>query len=270
MHDKQAHGKPIDELVSDFQTHLERGLTQAQAQERIARFGRNELTERPRPGFLALLWDQFKNFLVIILIIAAVVSLALGEYVDSFAIMFIVLLNAVVGVVQESKAEQALAALQKMAAPQAQVIRDGQQVAIAGREIVVGDIVLLEAGNYVPADLRLVESVNLKIEEASLTGESVPVEKHASVVLDKEIPLGDRKNTAFMGTLISYGRGRGIVTGTGMNTQIGLIAEMIQSYETEDTPLQRKLEHLGKVLGTACLAICALLFFFSSRRRHTR
>jgi Ca2+-transporting ATPase len=262
MHDKQAHGKPIDELVSDFQTHLERGLTQAQAQERIARFGRNELTERPRPDFLALLWDQFKNFLVIILIIAAVVSLALGEYVDSFAIMFIVLLNAVVGVVQESKAEQALAALQKMAAPQAQVIRDGQQVAIPGREIVVGDIVLLEAGNYVPADLRLVESVNLKIEEASLTGESVPVEKHASVVLDKEIPLGDRKNTAFMGTLISYGRGRGIVTGTGMNTQIGLIAEMIQSYETEDTPLQRKLEHLGKVLGTACLAICALVFIY--------
>lgn len=262
MHDKEAHGRPIEELVSDFQTHLERGLTQAQAQERIARFGRNELTERARPGFLALLWDQFKNFLVIILIIAAVVSLALGEYVDSFAIMFIVLLNAVVGVIQESKAEQALAALQKMAAPQAQVIRDGQQIAIPGRDIVVGDIVLLEAGNYVPADLRLVESVNLKIEEASLTGESVPVEKHASVVLDKEIPLGDRKNTAFMGTLISYGRGKGIVTGTGMNTQIGLIAEMIQSYETEDTPLQKKLEHLGKVLGTACLAICALVFIY--------
>lgn len=262
MHDKDAHGKPIDELVSDFQTHLERGLTQAQAQERIARFGRNELTERPRPGFLALLWDQFKNFLVVILIIAAVVSLALGEYVDSFAIMFIVLLNAVVGVFQESKAEQALAALQKMAAPQAQVIRDGQQIAIPGREIVVGDIVLLEAGNYVPADLRLVESVNLKIEEASLTGESVPVEKHASVVLDKEIPLGDRKNTAFMGTLITYGRGKGIVTGTGMNTQIGLIAEMIQSFETEETPLQKKLEHLGKVLGTACLAICALVFIY--------
>ncbi len=203
MHDKQAFGKAIEELLDDFETHLERGLTSAQAQRRLEQFGANELTERPRPGFLALLWDQFKNFLVIILIIAAAISLALGEYVDSFAIMFIVLLNAVVGVIQESKAEQALAALQKMAAPQAQVIRDGQQLTIPGREIVAGDIVLLEAGNYVPADLRLVESINLKIEEASLTGESQPVEKTAGVVLDKEIPLGDRRNTAFMATLIT-------------------------------------------------------------------
>ena len=176
------------------------GSPQQEAQERLAKFGANELTERPRPGFLALLWDQFNNYLVIILIIAALVSLALGEYVDSIAIMFIVVLNAVVGVIQESKAEQALAALKKMSAPNAQVMRDGHQVTIPGREIVGGDIVLLEAGNYVPADLRLVESVNLKIEEASLTGESVPVEKNAGVVLDKDIPLGDRKNTAFMGT----------------------------------------------------------------------
>ena len=262
MQDKEAHGKPIEELVSGFQTHLERGLTQQEAKERLGKFGSNELTERPRPGFLALLWDQFNNYLVIILIVAALVSLALGEYVDSIAIMFIVVLNAVVGVIQESKAEQALAALQKMAAPNAQVIRDGHQATIPGREIVAGDIVLLEAGNYVPADLRLVESVNLKIEEASLTGESVPVEKKAGVVLDRDIPLGDRKNTAFMGTLITYGRGRGLVTGTGMNTQIGLIAEMIQSFEDEDTPLQKKLAHLGKVLGTACLAICALVFVY--------
>ncbi|MEK7437313.1 MAG: HAD-IC family P-type ATPase, partial [Pseudomonadota bacterium] len=262
MQDREAHGKPIEELVSGLQTHLERGLPLQEAQARLAKFGANELTERPRPGFLALLWDQFNNYLVIILIIAALVSLALGEYVDSIAIMFIVVLNAVVGVIQESKAEQALAALKKMSAPNAQVIRDGRQVTIPGREIVGGDIVLLEAGNFVPADLRLVESVNLKIEEASLTGESVPVEKNAGVVLDKEIPLGDRKNTAFMGTVITYGRGKGLVTGTGMNTQIGLIAEMIQSFEAEDTPLQKKLEHLGKVLGTACLAICALVFIY--------
>ena len=262
MQDREAHGKPIEELVSGLQTHLELGLPQKEALDRLAKFGANELTERPRPGFLALLWDQFNNYLVIILIIAALVSLALGEYVDSIAIMFIVVLNAVVGVIQESKAEQALAALKKMSAPNAQVMRDGHQVTIPGREIVGGDIVLLEAGNYVPADLRLVESVNLKIEEASLTGESVPVEKNAGVVLDREIPLGDRKNTAFMGTLITYGRGKGLVTGTGMNTQIGLIAEMIQSFETEDTPLQKKLEHLGKVLGSACLAICALVFIY--------
>ena len=149
-----------------------------------------------------------------------------------------------------------------MAAPNAQVIRDGHQVTVPGREIVGGDIVLLEAGNYVPADVRLFESFNLKVEEASLTGESVPVEKDPAVVLDREIPLGDRRNTAFMGTLITYGRGKGLVTGTGMNTQIGLIAQMIQSFEDEATPLQKKLEHLGKVLGTACLAICAVVFVY--------
>ena len=262
MQAREAHSKTIAELVGGLQTHIELGLSLQQAQARLERYGANELTERPRPGFVALLWDQFNNYLVIILIAAALVSLALGEYVDSVAIMFIVLLNAVVGVIQESKAEQALAALQKMSAPNAQVIREGQQLTIPGREIVCGDIVLLEAGNYVPADLRLVESVNLKIEEASLTGESVPVEKDATTVLDKDIPLGDRRNSAFMGTLISYGRGKGVVTGTGMNTQIGLIAEMIQSFETEDTPLQKKLEHLGKVLGTAVLSICALVFVY--------
>jgi P-type Ca2+ transporter type 2C len=262
MHDKESHGKPVEQLVDDFQTHLELGLTQQEADARLRSHGANELQERARPGFLALLWDQFNNYLVIILVIAALVSLALGEYVDSIAIMFIVALNAVVGVLQESKAEQALAALKKMAAPNAAVIRDGHQVQVASRDLVAGDIVLLEAGNFVPADLRLVQSVNLKIEEASLTGESVPVEKNAGVVLDKEIPLGDRTNTAFMGTVVSYGRGRGLVTATGMNTQIGLIAEMLQSFEDEATPLQRKLSNLGKVLGTACLAICAVVLIY--------
>jgi Ca2+-transporting ATPase len=262
MQEREAHAKSVEELVGRFQTHLEQGLSQHEAQDRLAKLGPNELSARPRPGFFALLWDQFNNYLVIILIIAAGVSLALGEYVDSIAILFIVVLNAVVGVIQESKAEQALEALKKMAAPNAQIIRDGEQMTIPGRDIVVGDIVLLEAGNYVPADLRLVESINLKIEEASLTGESLPVEKIASVVLDADISLGDRRNTAFMGTLITYGRGRGLVTGTGMNTQMGLIAEMIQSFENEDTPLQKKLEHLGKVLGTGCLVICALVFIY--------
>jgi Ca2+-transporting ATPase len=262
MQDRESHGKPIEHLVTAFETHLERGITQGEAGERLAKHGPNELTERPRPGFLSLLWDQFNNYLVIILVIAAVVSLVLGEWVDSIAIMVIVALNAVVGVVQESKAEQALAALKKMSAPNAQVIRDGHHVTIPSREIVAGDIVVLEAGNYVPADVRLFESFNLKIEEASLTGESVPVEKDPAVVLDNEIPLGDRRNTAFMGTLVTYGRGKGLVTCTGMNTQIGLIAQMIQSFEDEATPLQKKLEHLGKVLGSACLAICAIVFIY--------
>jgi Ca2+-transporting ATPase len=213
MHDKNAHAKPLAEVVAGLQAHLETGLTGEEARARLQKFGANELTEKPRPGFLALLWDQFNNYLVIILIIAALIALALGEWVDSVAIMCIVVLNAIVGVIQESKAEQALAALKKMAAPNAQVIRDGHQVTVAGRELVPGDLVLLEAGNYVPADLRLVSTVNLKVEEASLTGESVPVEKSAAAVLDQEIPLGDRKNSAFMSTMVTYGRGRGLVTG---------------------------------------------------------
>ena len=262
MEDKESHGKPVDAVVSEFQTDVDSGLSPAEAGERLQKFGANELTEKPRPGFLALLWDQFNNYLVIILIIAAVLAALLGEYVDSIAIMCIVVLNAVIGVIQESKAEQALAALKKMGAPNAQVIRGGFQVTIPSRELVPGDIVLLEAGNYVPADLRLVTSVNLKVEEASLTGESVPVEKNAALVLDKEAGLGDRRNSAFLSTMVTYGRGKGIVTGTGMRTQIGLIAEMIQSYEEEATPLQQKLDHLGKVLGTITIAICAVVLVY--------
>ncbi|MDR0441715.1 MAG: cation-translocating P-type ATPase, partial [Candidatus Accumulibacter sp.] len=262
METPNAYAQRIEDVASALQTHLERGLSPQEAQVRLEKYGANELTEKPRPGFLSMLWGQLNNYLIVILVVAAIVSLALGEVVDSIAILCIVALNAVVGVVQESKAEQALAALKKMSAPNAQVVRDGHVLTIPGREIVEGDLVLLEAGNYVPADLRLAETVNLKIEEASLTGESVPVEKEAAAVLDGEVPLGDRRNTAFMGTMITYGRGRGIVTGTGMNTEIGRIAEMIQSFEVESTPLQKKLEHLGKLLGTACLLICALVFVY--------
>ncbi|GHU03981.1 ATPase [Betaproteobacteria bacterium] len=262
MQNQNAHGQGIEEVARELKTYLDDGLTQLEAQARLQRYGPNELTEKPRPGFMARLWDQINNYLIIILIVAAIISLVLGEMVDSMAIMFIVALNCVVGVVQESKAEQALAALKKMSAPNAQVMRSGRMATISGRGIVIGDIVLLEAGNYVPADLRLVETANLKIEEASLTGESVPVEKDAARVFDAEVPPGDRKNMAFMGTMITYGRGRGIVTGTGMNTQIGMIAEMLQSYEAESTPLQQKLEHLGKMLGTSCLVICALVFIY--------
>ncbi len=262
MPEVTPHALSLEGAVRDLDSHLHEGLTTQEARARLERYGPNELQEKPRPGFFRLLLDQFNNFLVIILIVAAVVSLLLGEYIDAAAILAIVVLNSVLGVVQESKAEQALAALKKMAAPNAQVIRDGQQVTIPARELAPGDIVLLEAGNYVPADLRLVESVNLKVEEASLTGESVPVNKDARVVLDSDIPLGDRKNSAFMSTLITYGRGKGLVTATGMTTQIGMIAEMLQSYEDEQTPLQEKLEQLGKTLGIVSLAICGFLFVF--------
>src|SRR5262245_36431209 len=219
----ESHSKSVDGLTRELETHLENGLTQEQAGKRLLEHGPNELKEKPRPGFLSMLLEQFNNFLVILLIVAAIISLLLGEYIDATAIFVIVALNAIVGVVQESKAEAALAALKKMSAPSAQVIRGGHQVTVASRELVPGDIVLVEAGNYIPADMRVVESVNLKVEEASLTGESVPVDKFADVVLDKDIPIGDRKNTGFMSTMVTYGRGKGIVTGTGMHTQIGII-----------------------------------------------
>ncbi len=259
---EHVHSLPIEEAASQFETQLSQGLSSAEAKARLEKHGFNELMEKPRPGFLKLLLGQFSDFLVRILIVAAIISLALGEGVDAAAIILIVILNAVLGVVQESKAEQALAALKKMAAPNARVMRDGQELTIPTRELVPGDIVLLEAGNYIPADLRLVESINLKVEEASLTGESVPVNKDARVVLDGEIPIGDRKNSAFMSTLVTYGRGKGMVTSTGMHTQIGLIASMLQSSEDEATPLQIKLEELGKMLGVVSLAICAIIFIY--------
>jgi Ca2+-transporting ATPase len=259
MSTHEFHTVPVEHAVSNLETHLVIGLSDQEARARLEKYGPNELVEWPRPDFLKMLFDQF---LVILLILAAVISLLLGEVVDASAIMAIVVLNAVLGVVQESRAEQALAALKKMAAPNAVVIRDGHQITIPARELVPGDIVLLEAGNYVPADMRLVESINLRIDEASLTGESVPVSKDARVVLDKEIPIGDRKNSAFMSTLVTYGRGKGLVTATGMHTQLGLIAEMIQSYEEEPTPLQQKLDQLGRVLGIVSLAICGIIFVF--------
>jgi len=254
------HSRTVQEAAEALGTELKTGLTVAQAKDRLDQYGSNELAERPRPGFWQLLLAQFNSFLVIILIVAAFVSLLLGEMVEAGAIMAIVILNAVMGVIQEGKAEEALAALKKMAAPEAHVLRGGRRVTVPARELVPGDIVFLEAGNYVPADLRLIESVNLRIDEASLTGESVPVEKMAGVKLSEDIPLGDRLNCAFMGTTVTYGRGMGLVVATGMQTQIGLIAEMIQSYEEEPTPLQVRLDQLGRWLGWGSLIVCGVVF----------
>jgi len=206
--DIAVHSYHIDDVVSELQTHVRLGLSAEEAANRLAAHGPNELVEVPGPTILQRLLDQLKNFLVLILIAAALIAILVGEFVDAAAIVAIVIVNAVIGVIQESKAENALRALKRMAAPTAQVIRDGHALTVPAREVVPGDIVLLEAGNYVPADMRLVESVNLKVNEASLTGESLPVEKHAGAVLDREIPVGDRVNTAFMSTVVTYGRGR--------------------------------------------------------------
>ncbi len=207
-----------------------------------------------------MLWEQLNNFVVILLIVASVISALLGDYVEAAAIMAIVVLNSILGIVQERRAEEALAALKKLAAPDAQVMRDGHRVSVPSYDLVPGDLVFLEAGNFIPADIRLLEAVNLRVEEASLTGESLAVQKNAATVLDKNVPLGDRKNTAFMGTVVSYGRGRGVVTSTGMHTQLGLIATMLQNVEAEETPLQRRLDQLGKSLSVAALFLVAIVF----------
>jgi len=248
------------EVSTKLNTDIEKGISSDLANERLKSFGYNELIGKKGITFWQMLLSQFQDFLVLILIGASLVSAIIGEVTDAVVIILIVVLNAALGVIQESRANKALEALKKMAAPEAKVIRDGKIIEIPARELVPGDLVLLEAGNYVPADLRLVESINLKIEEASLTGESVPAEKNAEIVFNKEVPLGDRSNSAFMSTVVTYGRGKGIVVGTGMNTEIGLIAEMLESYEEESTPLQKKLGELGKVLGIASLAICGIVF----------
>ncbi len=253
------HTLELEDVHTQLGAHSQ-GLTSEEAARRLEQFGHNELKEKPRPTFFQLVLVQLNNFIVILLIVASVISALLGDWIEAAVIMLIVVLNAILGVIQESRAEEALAALKKMAAPECHVLRDGQRVTVTARDLVPGDIVFLEAGNFVPADMRLIEAVNLRVEEAALTGESVPVQKDAALVLDQEATLGDRKNTAFMGTVVSYGRGRGIVVGTGMKTELGLIADMLQAVEEEGTPLQARLDQLGKTLGVGALVICGIVF----------
>ncbi|MBK7452899.1 MAG: cation-translocating P-type ATPase [Anaerolineales bacterium] len=257
--DQEWHALKAEDVLKHLEVQ-DAGLSSAEVEKRLQYYGQNQLREAPRPGFLALLWAQLNNFVVILLIVASVISALLGDYVEAAAIMAIVVLNSVLGIVQEQRAEQALAALKKLAAPDAQVLRDGVRRSVPSYNLVPGDIVFLEAGNFIPADLRLLEAVNLRVEEASLTGESLPVQKNAATVLEKNVPLGDRKNTAFLGTLVNYGRGRGVVTSTGMRTQLGLIATMLQSVETEETPLQRRLDQLGRSLSIGSLILVAVVF----------
>jgi Ca2+-transporting ATPase len=253
------HALSAQEVLNHLKVQ-EQGLTSAEAADRFQHYGPNLLQEGKRTTLFEMLWSQFNNFIIILLIVASIISALLGEWIDASAIMAIVLLNAILGIIQERRAAEEFAALKKMAAPEAHVMRDGHRITLASSELVPGDIVYLEAGNFVPADVRLLEAVNLKIEEAALTGESLAVQKNAALHLEGNIPLGDRKNTSFMGTVVSYGRGRGVVTSTGMHTQLGLIAEMLQQVEDEETPLQRRLEQLGKTLGIGALLVCALVF----------
>ncbi len=254
------HALSHEKVLEKLDSHLETGLSTQEVQSRIEKYGPNQLEEGKKTTFLQMVISQLNSFVVILLIVAAFISALLGELVDAIAIVTIVVLNTVLGVVQEGKAQEELAALKKMASPEAQVLRDGHRVSVPARDLVPGDIVFLETGNFVPADVRLIEAVNLKIEEAALTGESLPVEKNAASILDSDASLGDRRNTAFSGTVVTYGRGKGVVVSTGMHSQLGLIAKMLQSVEEEQTPLQRRLEELGKTLGIACIIVSAIVF----------
>jgi len=236
------------------------GISHEDAKKRLEEYGPNELREKKKKTPFMMLLDQFSDFMILVLIGAAVISGFIGEISDTIAIIVIVLLNAVIGFVQEYRAEKAMSALKKMASPTATVIRSGTPANIPASELVPGDMVALDSGRIVPADIRLTETFTLKIEEAALTGESVPVEKHSSPIHDEAISLGDRKNMAYKGTVVSYGRGRAIVIATGMETEIGKIATMLQEEEEVKTPLQKRLMSFGKKLAVAVLAICAIVF----------
>jgi Ca2+-transporting ATPase len=249
----------VEETVQELEVDPEQGLSEAQVRRRQERYGPNALEERGGTSPWRILLSQFTEAMVIILIVAAVVSLLLGEFVDAVVILVIVILNALLGFSQEYRAGQAMAALKKLAVPTVRLRRDGHVHEIPSTELVPGDVVLLEAGNLVPADARVVESVNLKAQESALTGESDAVEKNVAVPPGDHLTLGDRRNMVYMGTVVTYGRGAVILTGTGMNTELGKIAELIQDVEEEQTPLQRRLGALGRTLGWVALGIIALV-----------
>lgn len=259
--------KSIEEVCKAFESSRQRGLTEEDAAERLRHYGRNELKEPGRRTLLSRIAAQLCDSLIFVLFAAAGISVMLGEWSDAAVILAVVALNAVVGVIQEGKAEKALESLKKMTRLEALVIRDGKERTIDAGELVPGDLVVLDAGRQVPADLRLVEAVNLRTEESALTGESVPVNKSSTFQAAKELNPGERKNMAFMTSYVTTGRGRGIVTATGMQTEIGKIAAMIHETPEEETPLQKRLGELGKVLSLTAIVLCALLFVMAVLQR---
>ena len=260
MNDPTWHTLDIPEVLSHLQTDATNGLDEADAARRLAEHGPNELVDRGGKNPWRILWEQLTATMVIILIVAAVLSAALGDYKDAVVILAIVVLNALLGFTQEYRAERAMAALKKLAVPSVKVRRGGHVLEISARDLVPGDLVLLEAGNLVPADGRVLESANLRIQESSLTGESEAVDKDPRPLPTPDLPLGDRHNMAYMGTIVTYGRGQSIVTATGMRTELGSIATLMQAMKQEPTPLQRRLDQLGRTLAVVALAIVAVIF----------
>ena len=255
--------KSKNEILQELDVDEKNGLSSTEALIRLEKYGKNKLETKKKKTLFKQFLSQLKDVMIYILIIAAIISAFLGEISDALIILLVIIINAVIGVIQESKAEKALDALKELSTPKALVKRDGSLKEILSEDIIPGDIVIIDAGRYIPGDLRLIDTANLKIEESAFTGESVPSEKDASFLPDKEIPIGDQNNMAFMSTLATYGRGVGVVVGTGMNTEIGKIAKMIEQEENDETPLQKKLSELGKILGFLAVGICILIFIIS-------
>lgn len=254
-----AYSQTKDELFSNLETSSA-GLSEPEVDRRLKKYGHNVLNKKPPKSILNMLKEQIFDPMILILLGAATFSALLNEWVEAGVIFFIVIINSIIGIIQEKKAQASLAALKTMSAPTATVIRNGSEKIVSASELVVGDLVILNNGDMVPADLRLTQSNNLKIAEASLTGESIASEKNAAAVLSPDCPLGDRKNMAYTSSIVTYGRGSGIVTKTGMNTEIGQIAGMLEDDDTSDTPLKRKLNAVGKILTIIGLIICVLIF----------
>ncbi len=256
---KPWYTQSLEEVYKELNTS-EEGLSDAEALTRLKKYGRNELRETQKRGILTMLWEQITDTMVLILIAAAALSAFLNEWAEAVVILVIVAINALISIIQEKKAANALEALRQMSAPMARVMRQGEESVVASTELVPGDVVFLEDGCIVPADIRLIDSAYLKIQEASLTGESVPVEKDAEVVFDKEVPLGDRINMAYTSSIVMYGNGVGVVVGTGMNTEVGQIADLLEDQDDFDTPLKRKLNSVGKTLSIVGIIVCVLIF----------
>lgn len=252
----QMHPKDIEKVL---QTDVEKGLTEKEAEKRRRQYGSNELDEGEKQSAIILFFSQFKDFMVLVLLAATLISGLLGEYIDAIAIILIVLMNGILGFIQERKAEKSLHALKELSAPKATVLRNGTWVKIPSKEIVPGDILLLSSGDRVGADIRIIDANSLEIEESALTGESIPVQKDVSPISEANISIGDMTNTAFMGTLVTRGTGKGIVIATGMKTAMGQIADLLQNTSTLMTPLQRRLEQLGKILITVAILLTLLV-----------
>ena len=259
------YNQSIEEVAQGLETDPSSGLKPEEIQKRIEKYGKNSLVQKKNRSFLAMFISQFKSFLIILLIIAAVISGIMGiktgeGLLDTYIIIGILLLNAFIGAYQELKAQKSLESLKKMAAPMAKVVRNGEPMVVNVEDVVPGDVVELEVGDIVPADIRITESYSMSVQESSMTGESVPVEKSPETLESEDIPLGDRINMAFSSGVVTFGHGKGIVVGTGMNTEIGKIADMLDKDSDTQTPMQVRLEKLGKVIGTAAVLICVVIF----------